>query len=34
VEEARRALADERQYVSQVETAIAMHEERIARAGS
>jgi len=34
VEEARHALADERQYVSQVETAIAMHEERIARAGS
>jgi biotin-dependent carboxylase-like uncharacterized protein len=34
VEEARRALADERQYVSQVETATAMHEERIARAGS
>jgi len=33
VEEARHALADERQYVSQVETAIAMHEERIARAG-
>lgn len=31
VEEARSALAEERQYVSQVETAIAMHEERIAR---
>ncbi|SAK86203.1 urea amidolyase-like protein [Caballeronia temeraria] len=34
VEEARHALADERQYVSQVETAIAMHEERVARAGA
>lgn len=34
VEEARHALAEERQYVSQVETAIAMHEERIARAGA
>lgn len=31
IEEARHALAEERQYVSQVETAIGMHEERIAR---
>jgi 5-oxoprolinase (ATP-hydrolysing) subunit C len=31
VEEARHALAEERQYVAQVETAIAMHEERIGR---
>lgn len=31
VEEARHVFAEERQYVSQVETAIAMHEERIAR---
>jgi 5-oxoprolinase (ATP-hydrolysing) subunit C len=31
IEEARHALAEERQYVSQVETAIAMHEERIAK---
>jgi biotin-dependent carboxylase-like uncharacterized protein len=31
VEEARHALADERMYVKQVQTAIAMHEERCAR---
>ncbi|SAL58670.1 urea amidolyase-like protein [Caballeronia terrestris] len=31
VEEARHALADERMYVKQVETAIAMHEERCAK---
>ncbi len=31
LEEARHALAEERQYVAQVETAIAMHEERIGR---
>jgi 5-oxoprolinase (ATP-hydrolysing) subunit C len=31
VEEARHALAEERQYVRQVQTAIAMHEERCAR---